>query len=160
MLQIFQGEEISHTANDLRSVIRQCIQQWQPLIAQKECRLSVDLSNSMPVLCQAEDTHSLLDGMFDLAVSRLATGDELSVIGCRALGSVDLEIADSGAYSSNEYRYDRLAFPPRSLCNRRLTVLQNCAVSFGGRVWATTCPQGGVAWTLRLPSRVTTKRAA
>lgn len=160
MLRIFHGEEISHTANDLRSVVRQCIKHWQPIIAQKECCLAVDLSSSMPVLCQAEDTYSLLDGLFDLAVSRLASSDELSVIGCRGSGSVDLEIADSGAFSSNEIHYDRLAFPPRSLCNRRLTVLQTLAISFGGRVWANTCPQGGVAWTLRLPSRVTTKRAA
>jgi hypothetical protein len=119
------------------------------------------LNSSMPVLCQAEDTHSLLQGMFDLTVSRLAEGDELSIIGCRGSNSVELEIADSGAPLNCELRYDRLTFPPRSVVNdRRLIVLQTLALSFGGRIWATPCPQGGMAWTLRLPARVTAKRAA
>ena len=160
MFRIFHGDEISHTANDLRTVIRQCLKHWQPIVAQKQCGMAIDLSSSMPVLCQAEDTHALLEGMFELAVSRLTSGDELSIIGCRGAGTVELEIADSASPSVEEARYDRLAFPPRMLSERRLLVLQTLALSFGGRVWANRCPQGGVAWTLRLPSRVTAKRAA
>ena len=161
MLRIFHGEEISHTANDLRPTIRQCIKHWQPTLAQRGCKLTVDLSGSMPVLCQAEDTHALIQGMFDLTVSRLADGGELSVVGCRGGNSVEFEIADTGYQLNCDVRYDRKFFPPRAVLNdRRLTLLQTLAQSFQGRIWATPCPQGGMAWTLRLPSRVATRRAA
>lgn len=161
MLRIFHGEEISHTANDLRTTIRQCIKHWQPLLAQKGCRLTVDLSISMPVLCQAEDTHALLQAMFGLAIGRLAAGGELSVIGCRGANSVEIEIADSGQQLNCDVGYDRKLFPPKAVVHdRRLTVLQTLAESFQGRIWATPCPQGGMAWTLRLPSRVVTRRVA
>lgn len=161
MLRIYHGDEISHTANDLRLTIRQCIKHWQPVITQKNCQLTIDLSASMPVLCQAEDTFSLIQGMFELTVGRLADHGELSIVGCRSSKLIELEIADSGAPLSCDMRYDRLTFPPRAFVNdRRLTVLQTLAIAFGGRMWATSCPQGGMAWTLRLPARVATKRAA
>ncbi len=161
MLRIYNGEEISHTANDLRIVVRQCIKQWQPVLAQKQCQVTIDLNVSMPVLCQAEDTQSLLSGMFELTVGRLSERGELSIIGCRSAGAVELEIADSGATLPCDSRLDRLVFPPRAVMrDRQLTVLQALALSFGGRIWATPCPQGGMAWTLRLPGRVANKRAA
>lgn len=161
MLRIFHGEEISHIANDLRPTIRQCVKRWQPALNRRNCRLTMDLTTSMPVLCQAEDTQSLIDGMLDLAIGRLADCGELAIVGCRGSNAVDLEIADSGAVMNCEVRYDRLTFPTRSLVNdRRLTLLQTLALSFGGRIWASPCPQGGMAWTLRLPSRVAAKHAA
>ena len=161
MLRIFHGEEISLTANDLRPTIRQCIKHWQPLLAEKNCRLTVDLNASMPVLCQAEDTATLIQGMFDLTVGRLAEGGELSVVGCRGSHAIEFEIADSGQQLKCDSRFDRKIFPPRAVVNnRRLTVLQALAETFQGRIWATPCPQGGMAWTLRLPSRVATRRAA
>lgn len=161
MFRIVHGEEISHTANDLRVIIRQCIKQWQPQIQQKKCQLAVDLNMSMPVLCQAEDTQSLLNGLFELAVGRLSEEGELSIVSCRGAGVVELEIADSGATLPCESRFDRLTFPPRALVHdRQLTLLQTLALSFGGRILAAPCPQGGMAWTLRLPGRVSTKRAA
>lgn len=161
MLRIFYGEEISHTANDLRPTIRQCIQQWQPTLARNDCKLSIDLNVSMPVLCQAEDTHTLIQGMFDLTIGRLARGGELLVVGCRGANSIEFEIADSGLQLNCDVRNDRKIFPPGAVVHdRQLTVLQTLAQSFQGRIWATPCPQGGMAWTLRLPSRVATRRAA
>lgn len=161
MLRIFHGEEISLTANDLRPTIRNCIKYWQPTLTQKRCKLTVDLSASMPVLCQAEDTQALIQGMFDLTVGRLAHDGELSVVGCRGANSIEFEIADTGYQLNCDVRFDRKIFPPRAVVNdRRLTVLQTLAQSFQGRIWATPCPQGGMAWTLRLPSRVATRRAA
>ncbi len=163
MLRIFQddGDEFAHVANDLRTVIRSCMKTWQPELAKKNCKVSCDLSASMPVLCQAEDTLPLLQGMFELTVNRCAAGGELSIVGCRAANVVELEIADSGNALSCEPRYELRVFPPKSVVNdRQLIVLQNLAVNFGGRIWATPCPQGGMAWTLRLPGRVANKRAA
>ncbi len=150
MFRVFYGDEISPTANDLRVVVRQCLKHWQPKLAQKRCQVTVDLSSSMPVLCQAEDTQTLLSGLFELAVSRLSDGGELSIVSCRGAGIVELEIADSGATcETREQAHDR-----------QLVLLQTLALSFGGRILAAPCPQGGMAWTLRLPGRVAMKRAA
>ncbi len=161
MFRIYHGDEISHTANDLRSVIRQCIKQWQPKIAAKHGSLTVDLNAALPVLCQAEDTETLINSLFELTINRLPDGGELSVVGCRTAGVVELEIADSGSILACDVRYDRLTFPTRTVVNdRQLTILQTLALSFGGRIWAAPCPQGGMAWTLRLPARVSNKRAA
>lgn len=151
MFRVFYGDEISHTANDLRVVVRQCIKQWQPKLAQKGCKATIDLNISMPVLCQAEDTYTLLNGLFELAMSRLGEGGELAIVSCRGAGLVELEIADSGAMPCES---------PTPVHDRQLVLLQTLALSFGGRVLATPCPQGGMAWTLRLPGRVATKRAA
>ena len=161
MFRVFHGDEMSHTANDLRVIVRQCLKHWQPQIVQKQCQVSVDLSASMPVLCQAEDTLALLNGLFGLAIGRLSAGGELSVVSCRGAGVVELEIADNGSELECESPADRLVFPPRGLVHdRQLTVLQTLALSFGGRIWCLPCPQGGMAWTLRLPGRVANKRAA
>lgn len=161
MLRIYTGDEISRTANDLRTIVRQCIKQWQPTLTAKRCQLSIDLHASLPVLCQSEDTYSLIHGIFEMTIERLPDQGELSIVGCRGAGAIELEIADSGNQLDCETRYDRLTFPTRAVVNdRRLAILQNLAMTFGGRMWATPCPQGGMAWTLRLPGRVTAKRAA
>ncbi|MFO1065102.1 MAG: hypothetical protein U0892_14650 [Pirellulales bacterium] len=161
MLRIFQPDEIGPTANDLRPTIRQCLKQWQSKITEQQARLTLDLSVPLPVLCQAEDTHPLIHGLLELAVKRLVPDGELSVIGCRTAGAVELEIADTGPQLPCESKQIRWLFPPRVLADsRQLAGLQPQAIAFGGRVWATPCPQGGMAWTLRLPSRATIKRAA
>lgn len=161
MLRIFQPDEIAPTANDLRPIIRQCLKKWHVDIARQPATLTVDLAVPLPVLCQAEDTEPLIDEMLRIVISRLVPDGELSVIGCRAAGIIELEIADSGPQLPCESQQNRWVFPPRVLADtRQLASIQPQAIAFGGRVWATPCPQGGMAWTLRLPSRATTKRAA
>lgn len=161
MLRIYHGDEIAYVANDLRIILRQCLKSWQTVLADKGCRCSLDLSASMPVLCQAEDTRPLIQGLFELTVGRLGTGGELSIVGCRGANAVEVEFADTGSVLQSESPADRVLFPPRAIVrDRHLTILQTLALSFGGRIWATPCPQGGMAWTLRLPARAALKRMA
>jgi len=119
MLRIYHGDEIAYVANDLRIILRQCWKHWQPVLAAKGCRWTMDLNSSMPVLCQAEDTRPLLQGLFELTVGRLEEGGELSIVGCRGANAVELEFADSGMVLPCESRPDRILFPPRAVVRDR-----------------------------------------
>jgi C4-dicarboxylate-specific signal transduction histidine kinase len=161
LLRVFNPDDISPTANDLRPVIRQCLRIIQPRVLEAGARLTTDLENPLPVLCQAEETQTVIQALLELALERIGPGSELLVIGCRAGGAIELEIADSGPTLPCGTPRSRFVFPRRVLASSRpLMVLQHRVADFDGRVWAVPCPQGGMAWTLRLPARVHSKRAA
>ncbi|MEX0714642.1 MAG: HAMP domain-containing sensor histidine kinase [Pirellulales bacterium] len=90
------------------------------------------------------------------AIDAMPAGGELVVTAYAGTSSVELEIADSGPGLSEEVR--RRAFEPFFTTKSTgtglgLTVVNRVAEVHGGDVTAANCPEGGAAFTIRLPRR-------
>lgn len=161
MIRLHEPDEVYRSANDLRSIVRASLGHWQAVIERQQLVLSLDLNSAMPVLCQAENTLPLVNTLLEMAIRRSPTHGEVSIVGFRGNAAVELEIADSGACLDDMSRTNAFSAMPRNKkSGGELERLDYQARSFGGRLWCLACPQGGIAWTLYLPSRAIAKRAA
>lgn len=161
MIRLFEPDEIFRSANDLRTIVRSSLSHWQSAIEQQHLDVSIELNSALPVACQAENTLPLINAILDLAIHRSPNFGELSIIGFRSHSRVELEIADSGPATGNASV--SIAFSTSARHRKSGSEVERLdyqARSFGGRLSTLACPQGGIAWTLYLPSRAISKRAA
>jgi signal transduction histidine kinase len=90
------------------------------------------------------------------AVDSMPKGGELSITSYISPQRFELEIADSGRGISDEFRRricsPRPATEDDGLGHGLTTALRLAAVQ-GGEVIACNCPEGGAAFTIRLPNR-------
>jgi signal transduction histidine kinase len=90
------------------------------------------------------------------AVDALPEGGELTLTGVATSRGVEIEVADNGPGLSDEVR--RRAFEPFFTTKSNgtglgLAIVYRVAEVHGGDVSAANCPEGGAAFTLRLPHR-------
>jgi signal transduction histidine kinase len=90
------------------------------------------------------------------AIDAMPDGGCLTATSYDGVGSVELEIADSGTGLSEEAR--NRAFEPFYSTKSHgtglgLAIVDRIAEAHGGEVLAANCPEGGAAFTLRFPRR-------
>jgi signal transduction histidine kinase len=95
------------------------------------------------------------------SIDAMPDGGELVITSYDGHKGFELEIADSGPGLSEEQK--RRAFEPFYSTKQNgtglgLAVVYHVAEAHGGTVTATNCPEGGAAFTIRIPRR--TMRAA
>lgn len=88
-----------------------------------------------------------------------------SLIATSAVGAkmVELEIADTGSSLSDEERQQAFELCPtaqRGATGWGLAIVYRIAEMHGGTVTAANCPEGGVAFTLRIPRKAALEAAA
>jgi signal transduction histidine kinase len=77
--------------------------------------------------------------------------------------ATELEVADSGAGLSDEARnrlFDPLFTTKESGTGLGLTIARQIVEAHGGDITAANCPEGGAAFTLRIPQVAARKAAA
>jgi signal transduction histidine kinase len=90
------------------------------------------------------------------AIDAMPSGGELAVTGTAGSRGVELEIADSGPgiQDGDSPRLFEPFFTTKSGgTGLGLTIVERIASAHGGDVSARNCPQGGAAFTIRLPYR-------
>ncbi len=90
------------------------------------------------------------------ALDAMPHGGELAVIGTHGRHGVELEIADSGPgfVTDDQPRLFEPFFTTKSGgTGLGLAIVERIATAHGGDVSADNCPQGGAAFTIRLPFR-------
>ena len=90
------------------------------------------------------------------ALDAMPDGGELAVTGAAGPRGVELEIADSGPGidDGDSPRLFEPFFTTKSGgTGLGLTIVERIAAAHGGDVSARNCPQGGAAFTIRLPYR-------
>jgi signal transduction histidine kinase len=97
------------------------------------------------------------------ALDAMPDGGSLVVTSSAGPNGVELEVADSGPGLSEEAR--RRAFEPffTTKCGGTglgLAIVYRIAEVHGGEVTAVNCPDGGAAFTLRVPQQIATPEAA
>jgi signal transduction histidine kinase len=90
------------------------------------------------------------------AIEAMPTGGRLVITSYDGGGAFELEVADSGPGLNDEAL--RRAFEPfyttkRAGAGMGLAAVRRIAEAHAGNVVAANCPEGGAAFTLRLPSR-------
>lgn len=115
----------------------------------------------MPGACEVlADDRMLRRAVWNLASNALdamPSGGELVITGYQGIRGIELEVADSGSGLSDEVR--RRAFEPyfttkRDRAGLGLALVKRVVTLHGGDVIAANCPEGGAAFTIRLPRRV------
>jgi signal transduction histidine kinase len=96
-------------------------------------------------------------------IAAMPGGGSLVATSAAGPAAVELEIADTGPALSDDAR--RCAFDPSGTTERgasgwELAMVRRIAELHGGSVTATNCPEGGVAFTLRIPRRAALEAAA
>lgn len=103
-----------------------------------------------------------IENLLLAAVTAMPRGGMLFVTSIAVPDGIDLEIADSGpAMSENGLRH---AFDPQGNGERgngwSMALARHAAELHGGKITAANCPDGGVAFTLRLPRSVALEAVA
>lgn len=120
----------------------------------------IDAETDVPAeLLVTADRHMVRRAVLNLALNALDAmpdGGSLSVISADCDGAIELEVADSGPGLSDEVR--RRAFEPFYTTKHGgtglgLAIVYRIAEVHGGAVLAQNCPEGGAAFTLRIPHR-------
>lgn len=147
----------------LRPLLKELFESLAPQLSAQG--IDVDLNMPATLIVQA-DRESLRRAVLNLvlnAVDALPDGGCITATGVPMSGAVELEIADDGPGLSDEAK--RRAFEPffttkSSGIGLGLAIVYRLVESHGGSVLAQNCPEGGAAFTIRLPSRKALEAAA
>jgi len=166
------------TVNDLLHFTSDRDPQWRTFSARK---LIDDVLEGLAPQLSAQDIDSITDvpaalslcgdyGMLRRAVLNLALnavdampdGGELNVTICAGRYGVEIEVTDSGPGLSDEVRHR--AFEPFFTTKSTgtglgLAIVYRIAEVHGGDILAANCPEGGAAFTLRIPQRALERAA-
>jgi signal transduction histidine kinase len=97
------------------------------------------------------------------AIAAMPKGGSLWATSAAGPAAVELEIADTGPTLSDEARrhaFDSSGDTERGASGWELAMVHHIAKIHGGSVTAANCPDGGVAFTLRIPRRAALEAAA
>jgi hypothetical protein len=142
----------------LDQIARECVEQSAGMIFGKQLRLIFDFESYLPLSIDLCWLKQAMLKMLRLAIERSPNCSEIQLTACCVGDAVELEVADNGDTLSN----DSIAFSHSCSYNFGPIARELLASvqSRGAEFWGTCCPQGGMAWTLRMPLRMTMAKAA
>lgn len=97
------------------------------------------------------------------AVDAMPQGGSLVITSAAGSDAIELEIADTGPALSDEELQEAFELVPsaqRSGTGSGLAVVHRIAELHGGRITVVNCPEGGAAFTLRIPRTAALEAAA
>ena len=89
------------------------------------------------------------------ALDVMPDGGELVITACHSRGGLEIEVADSGPGidpSAMERLFDPFFTTKSAGTGLGLAIVERIAQSHGGDISAANCPEGGAAFTLRIPT--------
>lgn len=147
----------------LRRLIEECCRPLQARMAACGIRAVIDVPADQMVWGNRVSLGRAVRNLILGAVDAMPGGGVLVATSALAHDSVELEIADSGDSLCEESLH--CAFEPSGKSHRGtsdwvLAAVRQIAESHGGSVSVANCPEGGVAYTLRIPRPVALEAAA
>ncbi len=144
----------------LEKLAHECLQPSAESVSQKHLNILFDFDKQI-VNFDSAWLVSALQRMLTLAVERSPECGEIQVTACCVENALEIEVADVGD-TPNEIA-DVSAFrhgDKQTAGSANIRDWISSIRSRGADFWGVACPQGGMAWTLRLPRRLQAKRAA
>jgi signal transduction histidine kinase len=125
-----------------------------PQLAAQSINVEVDVPLGTRAWADRSMVRRAVLNMLLNALDAMPRGGQIVITCCKCPGAVELEVADSGPGLSDEAR--RRAFEPFYTTKSNgtglgLAIVDHVAQAHGGEVTAINCPEGGAAFTLRLP---------
>jgi len=139
-------------------IARECVENSASNILGKQLQVVIDVDAQLPSSIDRRWFMQAMQKMLKLAIERSPYRSEIQMTACRVGDSVEFEVADNGD-SPSEYS---AAFRTSSASNFGPIArdLGAAVQARGAEFWGVSCPQGGMAWTLRMPFRLAVAKVA
>jgi signal transduction histidine kinase len=141
---------------NLRALVCEVQAELLPTLSEQGVATTIDVPAHVSVEADSAMLRRAIANLTRNALDAMPAGGELVVTSYVGAHCVELEIADSGAGLSDQGK-ERVFEPLYTTKNNRaglgLAIVQSIADAHGGDVVATNCPDGGAAFTIRLPRR-------
>ncbi len=144
--------------SDFDQFARECVENSASNLLGKQLQVTIDVDAQLPSSIDRNWFMQAMQKMLKLAIERSPYRSEIQMTACRVGDAVEFEVADNGDSSSEPSAAFRTSsatnFGP--IARDLLAAVQ----ARGAEFWGASCPQGGMAWTLRMPFRQAMAKAA
>lgn len=138
-------------------LVREVCESLSPQFVAQGIRCQVDISPQLLVRADCDMLRRATLNLILNAIDAMPGGGELTVTGVAGRWGFELEVADSGP-GIGEGEGGRLFEPffttKHTGTGLGLAIVERIVSAHGGTVTVCNCPQGGAAFTIRLPSRI------
>ena len=147
----------------LRELVEEVCQPLESQLAEQAVKVVVDIPLGQMISADRELLRRAVRNLVLNAVEAMPSGGTLVATSAAGPHTIELEIADTGPALSDEQRdqvFELLPTSQRGGTGWGLAVVQRIAELHGGSVTVTNCPDGGAAFTLRIPRSAALEAAA
>jgi signal transduction histidine kinase len=147
----------------LPELVEEVCQPLESRLAAQAIQTIVDIPSSETVTADRELLKRAVRNLLLNAIDAMPKGGLLVVTSAAGPQAIELEVADTGPELSEQERqqaFELLPSAQRGGTGWGLAVVRRIAELHGGDVTATNCPDGGAAFTLRIPRRPILEAAA
>jgi signal transduction histidine kinase len=147
----------------LRELVNEVIASLASRFAAQAIGVAVDIPAGDIVAADRELLRRAVHGLMLNAIDAMPDGGSLLATSAAGPHMIELEIADTGPTMSDQQRQQAFELLPavqRGGTGWGLAVVRRIAEMLGGSVMVANCPEGGVAFTLRVPRPVALEAAA
>ena len=147
----------------LTELVEEVCQPLESRLAAQAIQTIVDIPSNQTITADRELLHRAVRNLLLNAIDAMPRGGLLVVTSAAGPEAIELEVADTGAALSDQQRqqaFELLPSSQRGGSGWGLAVVRRIAELHGGSVTAANCPDGGAAFTLRIPRRAALEAAA
>ena len=147
----------------LRNLVEEVAESLASRCKEHAIETTIDIPANLVVTADRAMIRRAVEHLMLGAIAAMPDGGSLLATSAAGPDAVELEIADTGPTLSDDAR--RHAFDPSGTTERgasgwEMAMVRRIAETHGGSVTAANCPDGGVAFTLRIPRRAALEAAA
>jgi len=148
---------------DLCALVRDVLDSLAPQLSAQGVSTEIDVPLQLSVSADRDMLRRAVLNVALNALDAMPDGGELVVTGVEGPNSIELEVADSGPGLNEDVC--RRAFEPFFTTKKTgtglgLAIVGRVTEAHGGDVTALNCPEGGAAFTIRLPKAIRKEAAA
>jgi signal transduction histidine kinase len=147
----------------LRELIEEVCRPLERQVSAQNIEMLVDIPEDLTVAADRELLRRAVRNLVLNAIDAMPEGGLLVATSTAGPDGVELEIADTGPALSDEERqqaFELLPTAQRGGTGWGLAVVRRIAELHGGGVSVANCPEGGAAFTLRIPRQTALEAAA
>lgn len=145
------------------SMVEEVVNSLSPQLDAQDVEVDIDIPPNTLLLGDREMLRRAVLNLVLNSLDAMPSGGQLVVTSYDGVAAFELEIADSGPGVSEEQRH-RLFEPFYSTKDTGtglgLAIVQHAVEAHAGTVEVANCPEGGAAFTLRIPRQSTMRAAA
>lgn len=147
----------------LRELVEEVCHSLQSRFQTPAIKTVIDIPSDQTITADRELLGRAVRNLILNAVEAMPEGGSLIATSAVSPNAVELEIADTGSSLSDEQRQQAFELHPtaqRGESGWGLAIVHRIAELHGGTVTAANCPEGGGAFTLRIPRKAALEAAA
>ncbi|HEY2759481.1 MAG TPA: HAMP domain-containing sensor histidine kinase [Pirellulales bacterium] len=148
---------------ELRQLLEETLESLAPQLTARHIRIDLDVPAVHQLFADREMLRRCIVNLSLNAIDAMPAGGELVITSYSGPHGFELEIADSGTGLTDQIR--RRMFEPffttkHNAAGLGLAIVSRIAEAHGGDLTARNCPEGGAAFTLRIPASQHIMKAA